>query len=138
VGIGEPGEDYPYRWAVHRWIPGEGAELDRVDDPVEFALSLAEVVRKLQAVPTDGAPSAYNRARPLHEYDELTRCAIDSASRLIDSVAARAVWEEALAASPHDALRCGFREIWRELPRARRPAVRNRRLGGRHAPVTPP
>lgn len=102
VAIGEPGDGYPYRWALHRWIPGEGASLDRVDDPVVFALDLAEVVAKLQAVPTDGAPSACNRARPLHDYDESTRRAIDGASHLIDAVTALAVWEEALAATPHE------------------------------------
>ena len=101
VAIGEPGSGYPYRWAVHRWIPGEGAALDRVDDPIRFAVDLAEVVRKLQALPTAGAPSAANRARPLQEYDEATRWAIDRASHLIDAAAAVAVWEEALAAPPH-------------------------------------
>ena len=30
VAIGEPTDDYPYRWAVHRWIPGEGAALNRI------------------------------------------------------------------------------------------------------------
>jgi aminoglycoside phosphotransferase (APT) family kinase protein len=76
VAVGEAGDGYPYRWAVHRWIPGDGATLDRIDDPVTFALDLAEVVRKLQARPTDGAPAASNRARPLQEYDESTRRAI--------------------------------------------------------------
>jgi len=102
VAIGEPDHDYPYRWAVHRWIPGEGAAPDRVADPVTFALDLAEVVRALRAVPPDGAPSASNRARPLHEYDESTRQAIDTARHLIDAAAATAVWEDALAAPPHD------------------------------------
>jgi aminoglycoside phosphotransferase (APT) family kinase protein len=102
VAIGEPGHDYPYRWAVHRWIPGEGAALNRVASPVTFALELAELVRKLQAVPTDGAPSARGRARPLHEYDESTRLAIDNAGHLIDTGAAVAVWDDALAAAPHD------------------------------------
>lgn len=99
---GAPADGYPYRWAVHRWIPGEGAALDRVDDPVTFALDLGEVIRKLQAVPTDGAPSARGRARPLHEYDESTRRAIEGASHLIDAMAAIEVWEEALAAPPYD------------------------------------
>lgn len=101
VAVGEADHDYPYRWAVHRWIPGEGAVLDRLADPIAFALDLAEVVRKLQAVPTDGAPAAHNRARPLQVYDESTRRAIDSASHLIDAAAATAVWEDALAAPPH-------------------------------------
>lgn len=82
VAIGEPGCGYPYRWAVHRWIPGEGAALDRVDDPVSFARDLAAVVAGLQGVSTEGAPPAHNRARPLHDYDAATRAAIDAASNL--------------------------------------------------------
>ena len=104
VALGEPAEGYPYPWAVHRWLPGEGATLDVMEDPVRFALDLADVVRKLQAVPADGAPAARNRARPLHEYDEDTRRAIDRAAHLIDGAAAIAVWEEALAAPPHGGL----------------------------------
>lgn len=101
LAIGEPGDGYPYRWAVHRWIPGEGAALDRIDDPVAFALDLAEVIRGLQTAPTDGAPPPKNRARSVHEYDEATRLAIQRAGHLIDASAALAVWEEALAAPPY-------------------------------------
>jgi aminoglycoside phosphotransferase (APT) family kinase protein len=86
---------------VQRWIPGDGAAIDRVDDPVSFARDLAMVVRALRAVPTERAPAATNRARPLAEYDSATRRAIDRASRLIDADAAIAVWEEALAAAPY-------------------------------------
>ena len=102
VAVGESADGYPYPWAVHRWIPGEGAALARLDDPFRFAVDLAEVILKLQTAPTDGAPSANNRARALHEYDESTRGAIDRASNLIDAAAALAVWEEALSAPPHE------------------------------------
>lgn len=102
VAVGEPGHGYPYRWAVHRWLPGDGAILDRIDDPTMFALELAQVVRELQGLRTDGAPAARNRARPLQEYDESTRRAIHSASHLIDADSATAVWEEALAAPPFE------------------------------------
>ena len=102
VAIGEPADGYPFSWAVHRWIPGEGASLDRIDDPVEFALTLAEFVRMLQAVPTTDAPLASNRARPLVDYDVATRWCIDRASHLIDATAATTVWEEALASPPHE------------------------------------
>jgi aminoglycoside phosphotransferase (APT) family kinase protein len=101
IAISKPSEEFRYRWAVHRWIPGEGAALDRMDDPTTFALALADVVRKLQAASTSGAPPAQNRARPLAEYDEATRSYIDHASHLIDAAAATEVWEEALAAPPH-------------------------------------
>ena len=43
IAVGEPGGGYPFRWAVHRWIPGDGAAIDRVADPIAFALALAEV-----------------------------------------------------------------------------------------------
>jgi aminoglycoside phosphotransferase (APT) family kinase protein len=101
VALGVPDDNYPYRWAIHRWIPGDGAALDTMDDPVAFALALAEVVRRLQEVPTVDAPPATNRSRPLSEYDEVTRLMIDRASGLIDAGAALAVWEEALEAPPH-------------------------------------
>ena len=101
VAIGNPTSDYPYRWAIHRWIPGDGAALERIDDPVTFALDLAKAVRMLQAVPTTEAPPATNRARPLAEYDEATRGMIFRAGHLIDVPAAVDVWEEALAAPPH-------------------------------------
>lgn len=101
VAVGEPGCGYPHRWALHRWIPGEGAALDRIADPVAFALDLAEVARSLQAVPPQGAPAARNRARPVQAYDEATRRAIAGAAHLIDAAAALAVWEEALDAVSH-------------------------------------
>jgi aminoglycoside phosphotransferase (APT) family kinase protein len=102
VAVGEPEDGYPFRWAVHRWLPGEGAALDRMSDASSFAKDLADVVRSLQAVSTAGAPPATNRARPLVEYDDATRMVIAAAADLIDSSAALDVWEAALAAPPHD------------------------------------
>lgn len=102
VALGEPGCGYPYQWAVHRWIPGEGAALDRVSDPVQLARDLAEVVRALRTVPIAGAPPARNRARPLADYDVSTREAVERCRPWIDVDAALAVWEDALAAPAHD------------------------------------
>jgi aminoglycoside phosphotransferase (APT) family kinase protein len=104
VAVGQPSDHYPCRWAVHRWIPGEGAAVERFDDPVAFALDLAAVVRALQAVSTDGAPAAKNRARPIAAFDIPTRGAIERARRIIGTAAAAvamAIWEEALAAAHH-------------------------------------
>jgi aminoglycoside phosphotransferase (APT) family kinase protein len=102
VAIGEPAHGYPFQWAIHRWLEGEGAALEQMSDPVEFALDLAAVVRSLQRISPQGAPPARNRARPLREYDEATRYVIEKASHLIDAAAALRVWEEALAAPPYD------------------------------------
>jgi aminoglycoside phosphotransferase (APT) family kinase protein len=102
IAVGEPGHGYPYRWAVHRWLPGTGATLALIGDPVDFALDLAEVVRALRGLPVDGAPVATNRARPLQAYNEAALEVIESARHLIDADAARTMWEEALAAPPHE------------------------------------
>jgi aminoglycoside phosphotransferase (APT) family kinase protein len=125
IGIGEPGQGYPYRWAVHRWLPGDGATLSLMDDPVRFALQLAAVIRALERVPTDGAPKAVNRARPLEEYNEATLGAISFASRLIDAEKARAVWEGALAAPPHQGA-----PVWVHEDIEGNCLVRNGRLSG--------
>ncbi len=102
VAIGVPGHGYPYPWAIHRWIEGNGASLDRIDDPIRFAADLAKVVADLQVVPAHAAPVARNRARSLIDYDQETRGAIERASHLIDAPAAIAVWEEALIADRHE------------------------------------
>jgi aminoglycoside phosphotransferase (APT) family kinase protein len=125
VAVGEPEHGYPFRWAVHRWLPGEGAALDRMRDPSAFARDLAHVVRCLQAIPTTGAPPARNRARPLSEYDDATRIVIDAAGHLIDAAAALDVWEAALAARPHDGAL-----VWVQGDLEGNCLVRDGRLGG--------
>ena len=125
IAVGEPGFGYPYRWSVHRWLPGEGAAFDRLDDPVVFARDLAQAVRSLQAVSTDGAPVALNRARPVQEYDEPTRSAITHARHLIDAEAATRVWEDALAAPL-----CTGPPVWVQGDLEGNCLVRNGRLSG--------
>ena len=88
-------------WAVHRWLPGTGADHQPLDDPIRLALDLARVVRELWSVPVAAAPPARNRARPVAEYDESTRRSIEGAHELVDADAALALWEDALAAPPH-------------------------------------
>ena len=102
VAVGVPGIGYPFPWAIHRWLPGERASLERIADPIGFALELARTVEELRRVPAVAAPTAKNRGRPLADYDEDTRTVIAGAAHLIDADAALAVWEEALAAPPHD------------------------------------
>lgn len=101
VAVGEPTDEYPFRWAVHRWLPGELAGPERIADGLAFAADMARTVLELRSIPIDGAPPAHNRARPVQDYDEPTRRAIDSARHLIDADAALTIWEEALAAPPH-------------------------------------
>src|SRR5271169_4624107 len=101
IAIGSPDGAYPWHWGVYRWLPGDAAGPSTINDPIKFAIDLAEVVRALGTIPTDSAPEATNRARPLQAYNDETLLTIEWVKNLIDAEAARAVWETALAAPPH-------------------------------------
>lgn len=101
VAVGEPTDEYPYRWAVHRWLPGELAGPVTIGDPLAFASDLARTVLELRAIPVGDAPAAHNRARPIAAYDDATRRAIHSARHLVDVDTALDVWERAVAAPAH-------------------------------------
>jgi aminoglycoside phosphotransferase (APT) family kinase protein len=94
AGIGEPGEGYPWPWAVHEWLEGEPAVEGRTEPG-----GLAEFVLALRATKAD-APPAY-RGGPLTALDRATRDAVEELSRTdepFDASAALDVWAEALDA----------------------------------------
>ena len=97
---GKPGEGYPWRWSVGPWLAGENATLDRLADPAQAAIQLARFVRALQRVDAEGGPvpDPAGRGAPLATRDERTRQAIGACAGMIDTDAATAAWEAALAA----------------------------------------
>jgi aminoglycoside phosphotransferase (APT) family kinase protein len=91
---GEPGEGYPWRWGVYRWIDGENP--DGVVDPHE----VAAFVNALHGLDLPGGPPA-RRGRPLRQVqDEDARGALRQLRGLglVDVDAAAEAWEEALQA----------------------------------------
>jgi aminoglycoside phosphotransferase (APT) family kinase protein/RimJ/RimL family protein N-acetyltransferase len=103
---GEPGEGYPWRWAVCRWLEGENATPERLADRGQAALDLAGFVSALQRVDATGGPgpgrhNAY-RGVPLATRDDPTRAAIASLGSAVDADAASAAWDEALTAPAWD------------------------------------
>jgi aminoglycoside phosphotransferase (APT) family kinase protein len=100
VAVGAPTEEFPYPWGVSEWLPGDVATPERLDDPVEAARALADLVRSLRAIdPTDG-PRA-NRGAPLRLSADKVRRGIAGIDAEVDTAALLAVWEEALAAPEH-------------------------------------
>lgn len=102
---GSPGEGYPFPWSVYRWFEGETATAGRIADPCEFATALAGFLTALQRIDPAGGPPPgrhnFFRGGPLTVYDAETRKALTTLDGRIDTVAASAVWEVALAASWH-------------------------------------
>lgn len=105
LAMGEPAEFYPWHWSVYRWIEGETAKTARVGDPSAFALSLADFLVALKRIDPTGGPGPgrhnFYRGGPLTVYDGEARQAIAALEGEIDTQAASAVWEAALAATWH-------------------------------------
>ncbi len=103
---GAPSEEYPAAWSIVRWLEGEEATLERLDDPVETARTLAEFVRALIAIDATGgpAPGTHNfwRGVPLAARDEMTRRGISESEGLIDTEAVTRAWEHDRAAPAWD------------------------------------
>ncbi|MEH1127991.1 aminoglycoside phosphotransferase family protein [Micromonospora sp. CPCC 206061] len=102
LAMGAPGEGYPFPWSVRGWLPGEPADPERIDDMSEFALSVAEFVLALQRCDAAGGPpggehSWHRGASPAYYDDETRRCLVELEGR-VDTAAAAAVWDAALAA----------------------------------------
>lgn len=102
LAVGEAAEGFPWRWSVYRWLDGDNATLDRLADAEAAARDLATFVRALQAVDPAGGlkrePGTLGRGVPLALRDTATRDAIAACASLIDTHAALAAWEAALAA----------------------------------------
>jgi aminoglycoside phosphotransferase (APT) family kinase protein len=106
VAQGQPGDGYPWRWAIYGWIDGQPYADQLVDDERQAARDLARFVTGLRLADTAGAPRAGRR--PLRELDSATRAAIESAGDEVDRDAVIAAWELALEAPAWD----GVRPAW--------------------------
>ncbi|WP_375318539.1 aminoglycoside phosphotransferase family protein [Candidatus Tisiphia endosymbiont of Oplodontha viridula] len=108
LAMGEPGEGYPWRWSIYRWIEGDTAASSHIANQCDFATSLAQFLIALQRIDTtDGPlPGSHNfyRGGTLMTYDVETRQAIDILKDKIEASVAIEVWEAALAT------------IWQGLP----------------------
>lgn len=93
IAVGEPTEDYPWRWSVNRWLTGCNPEVDALTEPEDLAIDLAEFISALRAIDPSGGPHL-SRGGPLAKRDETTRAAIDASDGLIDTDALRGVWAE--------------------------------------------
>lgn len=100
---GEPDAGYPFPWSIYRWLDGEPASVDRVADPVRFALDLAEFLTALQRVDTAGGPRPgqhnWFRGGTLRTYDGEARRALAALDGHVDVDLAREIWANALDAT---------------------------------------
>ena len=103
VASGEPDEGYPFRWAVHEWLPGVEAN-GTLRDLDEAAADLACFVDALRRIDTAGAPPRPRGSRggPLADQDDDVRRSIAELGDRIDGAAALRCWQRSLVAPAED------------------------------------
>lgn len=94
VAVGEPSEEYPWRWSVVPWFEGRRA-LDLAPGQRDgFAGALADFLRTLHTPAPDDAPRNPWRGVALRSRDAVVR------ERLADAPELLALWIDAVAAAP--------------------------------------
>jgi aminoglycoside phosphotransferase (APT) family kinase protein len=95
-------DDYPFPWAVVRWLAGADAMSTPIASLDEAADTLARFCTDLWSVdPADVPPpesEGFERGRHLSYRDEWFRAAIEQCEGLVDVPAVTRIWDEALAA----------------------------------------
>jgi aminoglycoside phosphotransferase (APT) family kinase protein len=106
LALGAPGQGYPWRWTVCRWLAGESAAAVPLDDPRDAAARVARFLTALRRIDATGGPPAgpasFFRGVPLAARDAVTRAASAALRGRIDAGAVTAAWEAALRAPVWD------------------------------------
>ena len=101
VAMGQPDDGFPRPWSIYRWIDGDPATTDRIDDPSAFASDLAGFLAALNAIDASAGPAPGNhnafRGDPVVMFDAQTRGAIELLADEIDGAAATDAWDAAVA-----------------------------------------
>lgn len=105
IAIGTSDETYPWAWGIYKWIEGESATRENIEDLSVVAKELASFINALQKIDVTNGPAALEndlRGAPLSTRDEDTREAIISMKDMIDTEIALKIWDASLQAPEWD------------------------------------
>jgi aminoglycoside phosphotransferase (APT) family kinase protein len=91
---GFPTDEFPFTWAIYRWLPGASYEDDLVRDESRAARDLARFIVELRRLDPSDAPRTGRK--PLRALDAVTRSALESSRGAIDADAALDAWATAV------------------------------------------
>ncbi len=101
LAMGQPAEEYPWKWSVYAYLPGEAANNAPIANLTEFAINLGEFLVALQSIDTTYGPlpglHSFYRGGELSIYDAETRQAIDTLKHKLDVKIITDIWQTALA-----------------------------------------
>lgn len=93
VVLGEPGRGYPLPWSVQTWIPGEIATPRDPAGSVEFADDLAEFIRDVRAIDTQGRTfRGEGRGGELTAHDAWMETCFEKSEGMLDVPRLRRMW----------------------------------------------
>jgi aminoglycoside phosphotransferase (APT) family kinase protein len=94
VAIGEPGAGYPLPWLVQTWLTGVTAIDDDPGGSEGFARDLADFIRGVRAIDTDGRGfSGRGRGGDLRSHDAWVETCFQNSERVLDVPRLRQIWE---------------------------------------------
>lgn len=103
LAMGQPTEEYPYKWSVYAFLPGESANSAAIANLTSFATTLAEFLVALHQIDSKEGPRpglhSFYRGGALSIYDDETRQAIDILKNKIDVDIVTEIWQTALASA---------------------------------------
>jgi aminoglycoside phosphotransferase (APT) family kinase protein len=97
LGLGVPGDGYPWHWTVCPWLTGELAAVTPVADLGRAAMSLAPFIRALQAIDPAGGFVHEFRGLSLAAHDHSARASAAVLQSNLDIGPLLEVWEAELA-----------------------------------------
>ncbi len=102
LGVGKPGEGYPWNWVIYNWFEGEPLASSPVSDLKLLAEDLAHFFSKLHNIDFKEGPlpgiQGSNRGGPLTDHDLEMRAGIATLKKRMDVSKVVAIWEKALKA----------------------------------------
>jgi aminoglycoside phosphotransferase (APT) family kinase protein len=98
VWSGRPGCNYPWRWSLCPWIPGEMAAVTPPADLVDAARSLGGFLAALHVAAPSNAPVNPFRGIPLEQRTDRLHAAVERLGGIIDGPAVVALWAKLVAA----------------------------------------
>jgi len=103
IAMGKPTQDYPFPWSIYRWIDGQIASAEHINDMNQFAADLAHFLNALEKIDTTNGPIAgphnFYRGGSLKIYDAETQQAIDKLDDAIDAHIVKKIWQLTLAST---------------------------------------
>lgn len=101
VALGMPGEGYPWKWSVYRWLEGETVASQKGVNKLVLAAHLGRFLRALQGLDVTGGPVAgrhsFHRGEHIKAYHDEFKWALEELTGRVNVEEIEAIWRRGMA-----------------------------------------